>query len=133
MGTELTEFERAVLDKLLDGDHAVLKALREQLRTCSVRKREMTGCGFFTELEVDRTLAAAPTNVEKLRIGDAEARITGLEHGAGFVLFVREGYLDMLEGYSFDEPWPAAITGFTLAYSGGSRDMNALQLGSQEG
>jgi hypothetical protein len=130
MGTELSEFERAALDKLLDGDDAVLSALREQLRTCCVRKREMTGCGFFTELDVDRALAGAPTNVEKLRVGDVEACVAGLEHGAGFVLFVRDGYLDMLEGYSFDEPWPDAITDFTLAYSGGSRDVKALQLGS---
>lgn len=44
------------------------------------------------------------------------AEIAGLEHGAGFVVFVRGGHLDTLEGYSYDEPWPEAIHDFQLSY-----------------
>jgi hypothetical protein len=123
----LTALERAVLNALLAGEHPSLEALRAQLRTGCVRKRELTGCGFLTELEVDRRLAPARV-LPELRLGDVDARIAGLEHGAGFVLLVKEGYLDVLEGYSYDEPWPALADEFSLSYEGGSRDLAALHL-----
>lgn len=130
MSHDLTDLERSVIDKLLAGEHPVLEALRGQLRSCRVRSRELTGCGFFTELQVDRGLRVAPTSAEKLRIGDVNAKIGGLEHGAGFVLFVKDGYLDMLEGYSYEEPWPESIDEFELSYTGESRDVESLQLDS---
>jgi hypothetical protein len=45
----------------------------------------------------------------------------GLEHGAGFELLVKDGYLRMLEGYSYDEPWPDSIHTFDLYYESGSQ------------
>lgn len=127
---DLTDLERGVLDKLLAGEHPVLEALRRQLGSCRVKSRELTGSGFFTELQVDRTLPGAPTRAENLRIGDVNAKIAGLKHGAGFVLFVNAGYLDMLEGFSYDEPWPESAGEFEVRYTGGSRDVRSLQLDS---
>lgn len=116
MKQELTEFERAVLGKLLAGDHPVLEALRVQLRHCHVERREHTGHGFFTELEVDESAPTAPTPRAEARIRDVTATVAGLQHGAGFVLLVRDGYLDQLEGFSYEEPWPSTVRGFELAY-----------------
>ncbi len=44
--------------------------------------------------------------------GDLE----GVAHGAGFVLFIRDGALACLEGFTYDEPWPETIKSFTLNY-----------------
>lgn len=56
------------------------------------------------------------------------AAIGGLGHGAGFVLYVKDGRLDALEGYSYDEPWPPAIASFELQYtSERERDLERLQ------
>jgi hypothetical protein len=44
------------------------------------------------------------------------ATIDGLAHGAGFVLFVRGGRIETLEGFSYDEPWPPRVERFLLAY-----------------
>lgn len=49
-------------------------------------------------------------------LGDVDARIDGLEYGAGFLLFVRNGYMTMLEGYSYEKPWPTDLPTFKLAY-----------------
>jgi len=40
----------------------------------------------------------------------------GLQYGAGFLIFVRDGTLKMLEGYSYSEPWPELIREFELSY-----------------
>lgn len=115
---KLNVLERAVLEKLLDGNHPVLAALRVQLGSCEVSRREFTGCGFFTNLEVERSIQAAPTTHARAKVLHVGARISGLMRGASFVLFVTDGYMDLLEGFSYDESWPEVISGFSLYYEG---------------
>jgi len=52
MSNELSRFEKAILEKLLDGDIPLFVQLRQQLELCSVVKREFTGFGFYTTLAV---------------------------------------------------------------------------------
>jgi hypothetical protein len=117
----LEPLESAVLQKLLDGEHPILAALRHQLGGLCVLTREFSGVGFFTQLKPAVEAVPAPFASRTIRFGDVLARIPGLEHGAGFLLFVENGRLDMLEGYSFDEPWPARIRDFTLSYEDPAR------------
>jgi hypothetical protein len=114
MPAVLEPLEAAVLDRLLAGEHPVLTALRGQLAGATVKSRELTGVGFFTKFAL--AVDAAPAPVRTLRFGDVQAAVTGLEHGAGFVLFVNDGLLRMLEGYSYGEPWPEQIEEFSVSY-----------------
>ena len=115
---DLTNLEQAVLDRLLDGDNKVLTILREQTRQARVVKRKYTGAGFYCEFEVG---GDTPVVQRDYQLGDVQAVISGLKHGAGFVLFVRGGRISMLEGYTYDEPWPDQICDFTLKYSDAER------------
>jgi hypothetical protein len=83
-----------------------MNALRRQFGRCRVASREPTGVGFFTALDVPMGVEPAPVKPGRMDLGDVSATIDGLEHGAGFVLFVQDGVLDELEGFSFAEPWP---------------------------
>lgn len=116
----LTPLERAVLTMLLDGEHPILASLRRQLPELSVKSRETTGVGFFVELGVSSLALRAPLS-SAVTIGDVEATIDGLQRGAGFVLVLEDGLLAMLEGYSYDEPWPEVVTEFSLRYVDASR------------
>jgi hypothetical protein len=78
--------------------------LRKQLGVCRVVSRKFSGAGFFTTLAVPDDLRVAAPG--RLVLGDAQADIHGLLHGAGFLLWVEDGMLTMLEGFSYDEPWP---------------------------
>ena len=109
----LSDFERAVLEMMADGETPQLRRLREQLASCVVRSREFTGVGFFTSLEVDRA-SVAPVEGLPTPFGDVHAEIEGLAHGAGFLLWIKDGYVDALEGHSYGEPWPDLIGAFTL-------------------
>jgi hypothetical protein len=104
----LTPLESAVLDKLLAHDGEPFDTLRQQLAHSSVSKREFSGVGFFTHFSVP---AQAPVlrNLRDAELGDVEAEITGLQHGAGFLLFVRGSVVSFLEGFSYDEPWPSVV------------------------
>ena len=45
----------------------------------------------------------------------------GLEFGAGFLVYIEDGKLHALEGYTYEEPWPASPEPFALRYSNDSR------------
>src|SRR5580693_5685487 len=108
----LNSLEKAVLNELLAGEHSVLVTLREQLKVLSVLERTMTGSGFFTRFFLPLPVPSLPLRFEKLRFGDVKAKMPELEYGAGFLLFLEKGYLDMLEGFSYEEPWPENIKSF---------------------
>ena len=122
----LSSVEEAVLKKLLAGNLSLLIQLRQQLKVCSVGMREVTGFGFYTTLVVpDNTARIAGLD---FKFGDVVGNIPELSSGAGFLLYVKDGVLDMLEGYSYDEPWPPSVNDFNLKYvKGEDRDWVALE------
>src|SRR5579859_595032 len=113
----LSSLESAVINKVLQGDHPVLAALRQQFLHASVVERKMTGVGFFTEIQVPDSTPIARTS-RPLRFGDVAAKIPGLEHGAGFLVYVDNGRITALEGYAFDEAWPETVEGFSVHFVG---------------
>ena len=121
----IEDLEHAVLEWLLAGDHPALECLRAQAAVARVAARKMSGVGFFTDFDVpaDVRLLASPRDLE---LGDVDADLEGLVHGASFVLFVRKGRIDFLEGHSRAEPWPAALGTFRLRYREEPRDLRAL-------
>lgn len=112
----LEPIEAAVLQMLLDGEHPVLAALRQQLSGLTVKAREHTGVGFFAELSVAETACPAPLPSGTARFGDVDATSSSLQCGAGFLLYVDDGFLTCLEGYAYEGPWPERIGEFSLRY-----------------
>lgn len=121
----LTELEESVLRMLLSGNHHVLSALRAQIQHCRVTKREMTGVGFFTHLDVPNLELRVPLT-DRTVISDVIGEIAGLQHGAGFVLYIVDGRMQLLEGYTYDEPWPKEIVEYSLRYSNLPRDLSRM-------
>jgi hypothetical protein len=93
-------------------------ALEAQLSTATFVSRENTGAGFYTRFAVERASSAALTG-ERSRAGP-ETKIEGLSHGMGFILWLKEGYADCLEGYSYAEPTTGIVleaVGFEILQS----------------
>jgi hypothetical protein len=111
----LTHFEYDVIATILRPDHPVFDALRRQLAACRVGERELTGHGFYTSLIVPPDVAPAPVNRDQLRLdGGIGATMDGLQHGAGFVLWVQKGVLDTLEGFCYEAAWPERIENWAI-------------------
>lgn len=125
--TELTGLENAVLEALLTGEDEELAVLRKQANKAKVSSREMTGVGFFTQFFL-------PPDVERLansstfKLGDVNGIAENVRHGLGFVLYIENGIISALEGYTYDEPWPKEVRGLMLSYSGGkARDLTQVR------
>ena len=121
--TNLTSLEQRVLEAILRGDHPVLDALREQAASCRAAGREWTGAGFYTKLEVPSLASSLRGSA---RIGGVFADVEGLRDGAGFVVLVEDGRLALLEGFSYDEPWPQTVRSFQVHYRDTEPDLSAL-------
>jgi hypothetical protein len=123
---ELTALELDVIRMLLNGDDHLLAILREQQKVATVSERKMTGVGFYTNFSVP---PAAPRVLghPSFEIGDVAAQLEGVKNGAGFTLFVRNGVLSFLEGYTYDEPWPQHITSYAVRYISGQRDWSSMR------
>jgi hypothetical protein len=92
-----------LLPQLIEGAHPALKALREQYRVAAITDVELTGVGFFVNFEVPP--GPPLTDPPNLTGGHADITLTTAKHGAGCVLFVRDGRLSMFEGFTYDDPW----------------------------
>jgi hypothetical protein len=117
---ELNPLELAVVEKFLAGEHPVLESLRQQLPAARVKSETETGVGFHSTFVLPAEAVPAPVT-GRIEFGDVDATIPGLKHGAGFLLFIRNGLLHKLEGFSYDEPWPKHVDGFSLGYSDSDR------------
>ena len=74
-------------------------ALIEQLMTAEVSGREFTGLGFYTEFSVDRTLPPALVTVSPG--GWICSEVGPDAYPLEFMLYVKDGYAEMLEAYSY--------------------------------
>ena len=105
----LTDIETRALEMLLAGDRPELAVLRVQLGLATVASRKFTGVGFFTHLSVPAELPRVADR-NRLVLDDVYAEVTGLEHAAGFVLFVNHGAIGALVCFIVEDRWPDAAT-----------------------
>ena len=113
MDNKFEQLESDVMMRIIAEDSSVSNILERQYNSAKVIGRRFTGVGFFTDLEVlDKSLKLS--NHPNLELGNVQANIEGLKFGAGFVLFIRDGLIETLEGYTYDEPWPTIISEYNL-------------------
>ena len=96
-----TPLELAALNSIFEETPELAAALRGQLAVATVTERTNSGAGFFTTIAVPHS--AARVDSPRVLGEETGARVAGLEHGLGFVLFMNDGRFDTLEGYAYGE------------------------------
>jgi hypothetical protein len=114
----LTALERAAIDVLVSGDDLAAdpvtsQILKRQVSAIVAADREPTGDGIFIWLRLGPAAHVVPGR-PRIVLSGVHASVDGLANGVGFVLFVEDGLLDLLEGFTYDEPWPQVVGEFTL-------------------
>lgn len=112
------ELANQVMKMLLSGDEEVLLTLREQYKRAVVVSEENTGVGFFIRYQVDSAIRIGEEFKTTFQIGDIDGEIDGIDGAVGFVLFIKDGYLTMLEGYTnVIDKWPEMDTEIKISRS----------------
>jgi hypothetical protein len=114
VSADLTPLESAVLEKLLAHTGEPFDTIRTQLAHASVSSRKFTGVGFFTHFAIQPG-AAIRRDLSSAELSGVGAKVAGISDGAGFLLFIRDGVVSFLEGYTYgDAAWPDHITSFSV-------------------
>ena len=102
-----TKLEKEILEWLINK----APELGEQIKQCTVSERRYSGAGFFFDLSV-------PKNIKPLEIKGTiqgpEIKSKELSHGAGSILFLKDGYIDMLEVFTYADSFPEKLENFEL-------------------
>ncbi len=112
---ELSKFEHTILKALIKNDPEE-NILREQLKSSSVFKREYTGVGLYTNIEINNeTSRLSKSNryiedVPKVHLVHPE-----LEAGAGALLWFKDGFISTLECYTYEGDWPEDESKFLIS------------------
>lgn len=97
--TAATPLETAVLQEICKQLRSQdRKAFEEQIKGISVLSRKNTGAGFFTYFATKgKTVPQLKDDTKGCYV---TAKINGLENALGFILWLKDGYVDHLEGYT---------------------------------
>jgi hypothetical protein len=99
--------EQQIMGLLLEGENPVLGILRQQYAAAKILRRKFSGVGFFLYFDVPENIPLAePSN---FAAGNVSISLENVPNGAGCVLFVKNGKLNMLEGYTFGNSWPERL------------------------
>jgi hypothetical protein len=93
----LSSLEQAVLDVIALHVPEIADALAGQQGKIRVTARENTGAGFYTTLDFAHRLIKGVASP----VGCVGATVVGLQDGMGFMLWLREGHIHQLEGYTY--------------------------------
>jgi hypothetical protein len=102
------------MEKLLNGNDSKFSNLLEQMKTATVADRKNTGSGFYVDFFIPQNAPRIPAN-PSFEISDVTGKLNGGKLDVGFVLFVKDGALSMLEGFTYGtDEWPEQISDFQL-------------------
>lgn len=102
------ELESLVIRSLLADPE--LKPIRSNVNFDSVvvSDRELTGGGFLTEFLRSLELRLFESDVS-LRWGKVGARLNASKIETGYLVYVDDGYVTSVEGYTYGDAWPNQI------------------------
>lgn len=95
-----TKLETETLARLEAIFGGKLPGLASQLANARPVSRENTGAGFFTNIAVDRSAAPPLADAPSSPLDGPEVRVGKMASALGLLLFIKNGYISLLEGYS---------------------------------
>lgn len=102
------EFEKIIITDIIEQYPEYKQKLQAQFEKSVVQKREISTYGFLTYYTVaaeEETLG----NTVNMQLGKSQWKINGLQHGSDYILWIKNGFITCLEGFSYNEPWPDEI------------------------
>ena len=104
----INEFEKIIITDII-GQYPEYKAkLQAQFEQAVVQKREFSQYGFSTYYTVTAEEETLGDSVN-IQLGKCQWNINGLQNGSDYILWIKNGLISSLEGFSYEEPWPNEI------------------------
>lgn len=102
------EFEKIIITDIIEQYPEYKEKLKSQFENIAVKKREIHTRGFSTHYTVTATEHSLGGD-KNLQLGKYQWNINGLNRGSDYILWIKNGFISCLEGFSYEEPWPKEI------------------------
>ena len=102
------EFEKIIITDIIEQYPEYKQKLQAQFEKSVVQKREFSTYGFptyYTATAKEETLG----DTVNMQLGKSQWKINGLQHGSDYILWIKNGFITCLEGFSYNESWPDEI------------------------
>lgn len=119
-----------VMSLLLSGDLKVLKQLMKQYKNSEIIDIKETGKGIFVDFKVlDSSLKLDLEGVKNNFVfGDVYGEINTEYGDVEFILFIENGYIKVLEGFTyFPDGWNKVTDEIVFKYFNGNRNIHSLE------
>lgn len=113
------DFESELIAFLTKGDGEFLRVLRDHFMKAVVVSREMTGVGFFVNYALEAN--SLKKFSQDCTFGDVIFFTDDMPEGGGVVVYIKDGYLSSIEGYSYSDHWSCGYPGLRFQYSEADR------------
>lgn len=100
--------EKAVIGRMLSDRELRPARSTVDFDKVTVSSREHTGPGFLTEFEPTEELKLFEDGVS-LRWGNVGARLNASRQETGYLVYVDDGYVTAVEGYTYGDDWPDQV------------------------
>ena len=102
------EFEKIIITDIIEQYPEYKQKLQSQFQKCTVQKKEVSTYGFSTYYTVTAEEETLGDTVN-MQLGKSQWNINGLKRGSDYILWIKNGFITCLEGFSYNEPWPDEI------------------------
>lgn len=109
----LSDLELAVLDVFLAADGDASAQLRAQVEAATVASRTPSGVGFMTKLDIPERLRI-PGRPDDETLQVVHGAHPALPGGAEFIVQVKSGRLNTIEGFCYAGMWPGDESHFSV-------------------
>jgi hypothetical protein len=103
----LNELEKALIKNFLMHSGNFIEDDATFFSTISIKSREYTGVGFFTKFHQTEKLKINHEQ-KSSRLGNLGAKLNNAID-TGYLFYIENGYLELIEGYTYDSDWPNEI------------------------
>lgn len=110
---DLDALIQEVMRRITEGDTCVLHKLRNQFESATITKIDFDGYGFYAYMAPSEKLRIRNKKMQAFEISDVVGFNDDGRPSVGFILFVRDGLIFMLEGFPFlEDAWPSEEINF---------------------
>jgi len=104
----LNKLEKLLMQKFLEDESIKIAKINANFNLVDISDRELTGAGFLTQLKNCDELKVSATN-RSFKWGKLGAKLNSEKIETGYLIYIENGYIDAIEGYTYGEDWPEEI------------------------
>ncbi len=98
------EFESIIIEDIINHSPNNKEKLQKQLLSMTVKERKISTYGFSTYFIINNPENVTLGSGIDLKLETDGWKVNSLDRGSGYILWIENGLIHSLEGFSYEEP-----------------------------